>query len=185
MAQSIHTCFHAALTWLLNQEGRGAQSRLAVQQNIDRGYLNAIVKGRKTGSDVVRSRIAEHFNLAYEDMLALGRLVLEEEAGSTDWMVFGQEKKRAVKRISDLKSSGKGSRARLIIHERSVKVARILESGKFYQNALASLIDVIHEAVVMSNENMALRIQVREMQLLVAGLENKVALASKRKGEAL
>ena len=84
MAQSIRTQFHAALTRLLKKEGRGAQRRLAVQEEIDPGYLNAIVKGRKSGSEEVRAKIASHFNIIYEDMLAMGRRILEgnEDADS-------------------------------------------------------------------------------------------------------
>jgi len=66
MDQLITNQFRAALTHLLAQEGRGSQARLAKQQNIDRGYLNAIVKGRKSGSEKIRSKIASHFDMAYE-----------------------------------------------------------------------------------------------------------------------
>ena len=59
MIQSVAKQFHAALTHLLSEEGRGAQTRLANEQQIDRGYLNAIVKQRKLGSDKIRERIAE------------------------------------------------------------------------------------------------------------------------------
>ena len=56
MDQSAPNQFRAALTYLLNQEGRGAQTRLADQQKIDRGYLNAIVRGRKSGSEKKRTK---------------------------------------------------------------------------------------------------------------------------------
>ena len=82
MDQLITNQFRAALTHLLAQEGRGAQARLAKQQNIDRGYLNAIVKGRKSGSEKIRSKIASHFDMAYEDVFVLGRRVLEQAESS-------------------------------------------------------------------------------------------------------
>ena len=47
MNNDIPTQFRTALNHLLKQEGRGAQVRLARIENIDRGYLNAIIKGRK------------------------------------------------------------------------------------------------------------------------------------------
>ncbi|MCJ7602939.1 MAG: hypothetical protein MUO63_15760 [Desulfobulbaceae bacterium] len=81
MAPSVSNHFNAALTYLLNQEGRGAQSHLAGQQKIDRGYLNAIIKGRKSGSEDVRAKIATHFHLNYEDMLVL-------DFGSTSVIIF-------------------------------------------------------------------------------------------------
>lgn len=76
MNQSVTNQFQAALGHLLIREGRGAQSRLASEQNLDRGYVNAIVKGRKPGSDDVKAKIAGHFNMTYEEMLSLGRGIL-------------------------------------------------------------------------------------------------------------
>lgn len=67
--------FRAALNFLLHQEGRGAQVRLSVAQDIDRGYLNAVIKGRKPGAEEIRLRIADHFGMTYEAMLTLGRAV--------------------------------------------------------------------------------------------------------------
>ena len=54
---------HAALTHLLEEEGRGAQTRLSTEQKIDRGYLNAIVKQRKSGSGKMWGKISHHFNM--------------------------------------------------------------------------------------------------------------------------
>ena len=47
MNNPIAEQFRVALNYLLQQEGRGAQVRLALAQNIDRGYLNAVIKGKK------------------------------------------------------------------------------------------------------------------------------------------
>ena len=76
MNNDIPTQFRTALNHLLQQEGRGAQVRLARVENIDRGYLNAIIKGRKPGAEAIRSRIAAHFGMTYEEMLLLGRRLL-------------------------------------------------------------------------------------------------------------
>lgn len=76
--------FRTALDFLLSQEGRKAQSRLSKEQNIDSGYLNSIIKGRKPGSITVREKIAAHFELEYEDMLYLGRWILSGNDGG-DW----------------------------------------------------------------------------------------------------
>jgi len=78
MNNSIAEQFGAALNLLLQQEGRGAQVRLAVAQNIDRGYLNAVIKGRKPAAEEIRLKIADHFGMLYVEMLVLGRRVQEE-----------------------------------------------------------------------------------------------------------
>ena len=77
MNNSIAEQFRAALNFLLYQEGRGGQVRLALAQNIDRGYLNAVTKGRKPAAEEIRLKIAKHFGMTYEAMLTLGRAVEE------------------------------------------------------------------------------------------------------------
>ena len=68
-----------ALNHLLQEEGRGAQTRPAIAKDINRGYLNPIAKGRQAGSDETRARIADHFETTFEDMLAFGRQILVEK----------------------------------------------------------------------------------------------------------
>lgn len=77
MNNAIAEQFRAALNFLLYQEGRGGQVRLALAQNIDRGYLNAVIKGRKPTAEEIRLKIANHFGMTYEAMLTLGRAVEE------------------------------------------------------------------------------------------------------------
>jgi hypothetical protein len=58
MTNAIANQFRVALDHLLSLEGRGAQVRLAQAKNIDRGYLNAVVKGRKPAAEEIRVRIS-------------------------------------------------------------------------------------------------------------------------------
>lgn len=67
-----------ALNHLWQEEVRGGQTRLATAKDIDRNYLNAVAKGRQAGSNETRSRIADHFETTFEDMLAFGRQILIE-----------------------------------------------------------------------------------------------------------
>lgn len=68
--------FVTALNYLLEKQGRGAQARLANETKIDRGFLNAIVKGRSPGPQEKKEKIAGYFNFNYEDMLSLGRYII-------------------------------------------------------------------------------------------------------------
>ena len=65
MNNPIAEQFRAALNFLLQQEGRGGQVRLALAQNIDRGYLNAVIKGRKPAAEEIRLKIVDHFGMTY------------------------------------------------------------------------------------------------------------------------
>ena len=179
MAQSVSNHFHAALSYLLTQEGRGAQSRLAGQQNIDRGYLNAIVKGRKPGAEEVRAKIASHFDMTYEDMLALGRRILGGEdiiisagnRGGVHKPPVRIDMAKSERKAIDSKFPLKSGENQPSISEKIMKVVEILESDTPYSTVLAELVDAFHEAVSTKKDNFALRNQMKEMEARIASLE--------------
>ena len=172
MAQSVSNHFNAALTYLLHQAGRGAQSHLAGQQKIDRGYLNAIIKGRKPGSDDVRAKIAAHFHLTYEDMLALGRRILENREEDILEGDSGVEQKELIHDKATETAGGVISS----ISEKIMKTVVVLESDSTCRDVLADLIDAFHEAVSTHNENLALRNRMKEMEVQIARLEKEAGL---------
>jgi transcriptional regulator with XRE-family HTH domain len=183
MAQSVTNQFQAALTHLLTQEGRGTQSRLAGQQKIDRGYLNAIVKGRKPGSEEVRAKIAGYFNMTYEDMLALGRGILsrseteisEGKKGGKQKVAAQNDNSQADKRLIDFKSPKKFREAQSGFSEKIMKVVEILESDTIYRDVLAELIDAFYDAVSTKKDNLKLRNQMKEMESRIVSLEKRLA----------
>lgn len=178
MDQSIGNQFRATLSHLLAHEGRGAQSGLAGQQNIDRGYLNAIIKGRKPGSEEVRAKIASYFGMTYEDMLVLGRRILEEEGrisgegpGSDQGPAIHASEEKGKNENIAMNLPRKGGAARSGISEKIMKVVAILESGTNYSVVLAELIDAFHEAVNTQKDNLRMRNQMKEMEARIASFE--------------
>lgn len=181
MAQSVSNQFRAALTHLLAQEGRGAQTRLANQQGIDRGYLNAIVKGRKPGSDDIRDKITTHFNLDYEDMLALGRCLLEEQDGlisdrgqRMDKSAKNQEVAETVKKVIDFQRLQKRGGDTSNYSGKIVKVLEILESGTSYCDLLGGIIDNFHDSMKINEENLSLRTRMAAMEARLADFEERL-----------
>lgn len=182
MNQSISNQFRAALTHLLAKEGRGSQTRLANEQEIDRGYLNAIVKGRKSGSENIRAKIAAHFHMAYEDMFILGRRILEgvdEESLDNDNEVGlsitdSFQSFEPAEKVIDLKPSRKNEKTSSHISDKIVKVIDILESGTGYGDRLADLIDAFHDAIGTKEENLALKNQLRGLESRIGSLEKRL-----------
>jgi len=173
--QSIAQQFSRALVFLLEKEGRGAQTRLAREKDIDRGYLNAIIQGRKTGSENVRSKIAAHFQMPYDEMLALGRRLLETS---------GQEKKspsgpvvEKVAKAEVMPEQGNvpGSGMDLSISDKIRKAIEILETDSEYRSRFADLIDVFYEALMTRKTNADLRIKLEEMEKRIVQLERMLA----------
>ena len=176
--------FHAALTYLLTKEGRGAQSRLARQQNIDRGYMNAIAKGRKSGAEDVRTRIATHFGMTYEDMLTLGRMLLEggdvlqagndgvrNEKGQVD-----KPPRLAMLRngVIELVEAKKYESHPLSISEKITKTVAILESEGREREVLSDLIDLLYEKIRAGKDKLSLQGKIDEMESRIADLERQL-----------
>ena len=162
MNNSIAEQFREALNFLLHQEGRGAQVRLSVAQDIDRGYLNAVIKGRKPGAEETRLKIADHFGITYEAMLTLGRAI------QNGTVIQGQ----GVSQLGSLIDKQQGL-------ERDVRVPdklksetlhqalEVLTSGTQYSAILTEMIDALHKAVKENRGNgeMGMRMKVLEERL--------------------
>lgn len=179
MNKIISKQFHAALTYFLAQEGRGAQSRLAREQKIDAGYLNAIVKGRKSGAEEIRIKIATHFGMDYEDMLALGRAILDGKdilsAGKRGATAEGDEGLCLATEMENLAveftGPEKAEARRISISEKIVKVVAILESDSNYRDTLSDLIDDFYGAISVKKDNLVLEERIKEIELRMIDLE--------------
>jgi len=166
MLNTIAEQFRAALVHLLSLEGRGAQVRLAQAKEIDPGYLNAVVKGRKSAAEEIRVRIAEHFGMLYEDMLALGRKVQEGSAvdvTATKAVLPDQQAERMPSADSI------GGRQEDHVAETIRKALEILAEQAEYREALSRVIAAMHRAMVVGNAGKVVpegnRIQVMEERL--------------------
>ena len=196
MDQSAPTQFRAALTYLLEQEGRGAQTRLADELKIDRGYLNAIVRGRKSGSEKKRGQIAAHFDLLYEDMLSLGRRILNGEEISTKSdddntannlpgnEINGHQQETD---INDDGVVGKPVQGSENVSTKIIALLQMLESGTAYADMLDRLLDSYQETVSkeqkiqqleekiggLKEENLKVNNQMKELESRLDRLESR------------
>jgi len=176
MAQTVSNQFRAALAHLLVREGRGAQSRLASQQGIDRGYLNAIIKGRKSGSEAIREKITEYFRMEYEEMLALGRRLLDGQNGATPVKGKIRKKKSSLPGMvaqeeNDMVAVDCQSTMAMAISEKMVKAIQILESQTIYREILSGMIDAFHGALVAQNDRGSLRTRISLLEAKLAQFE--------------
>ena len=182
MAQLISKQFRAALNYLLAQEGRGAQARLSNQKKIDKGYLNSIIKGRKPGAEAIRVKIAEHFDMAYPDMLILGRRILEETEEGREGKNAREETAPSKdfkttepgKDIVDLMPPAREEEVPSKNLDKMIKAIKLLESDGNYGEFLAGLIDALHGASRANEENLTLRNRVSELEAQIAGIQKRL-----------
>jgi transcriptional regulator with XRE-family HTH domain len=188
MDQSATNQFRAALTYLLDQEGRGAQARLADLLGIDRGYLSAIIRGRKPGSEAKRCQIAAHFGMVYEDMLVLGRRIINGDddpsrKGQTEDTHPSQEgidTDIAENRVIDFKTSPINESGPEDVSKKIITLLQMLNSDTVYAGILDGLLDSYQESVStdqkiqqLEKENLALRNEMKEMKLRLDKLESR------------
>ncbi|WP_448873203.1 hypothetical protein [Desulfobulbus propionicus] len=168
MNNEIAEQFRSALNFLLRQEGRGAQVRLAVAQNIDRGYLNAVIKGRKPAAEEIRLKIADHFGMLYEEMLAFGRRVQEG-------LVKTEEGKGAEGCDVEIESnSGDG------ISNKIEQLREILESGTDCGQVLSSLINNVLQTILLGREKQDVSDRLKVIEGRLVELEKMIAGSSRR-----
>jgi plasmid maintenance system antidote protein VapI len=177
MDQLISRQFRVALNHLLQEEGRGAQTRLATAKDIDRGYLNSIVRGRQAGSDETRARIADHFETTFEDMLAFGRQILVEKGELAPRELSRIGRKTGSLFPGAIKSQGKSlptNDSRItdeIIAQVMLKTLEVLREASFFSDTLIGSIDVFYEAVITNTQNLVLSNQMVAIESRVANIE--------------
>ena len=173
MKTSIPQQFRVALNHLLQLEGRGAQVRLSTAQNIDRGYLNAIIKGRKPGAEDIRVRIATHFGMTYEEMLALGRRSIEDKAGSVAGLEFSTQPLGG-KIATDCMQVAQETSYSPTIAGSIKKVLEIFESRTKCSNSLAEVIDTYHYTISTTQDNQRLTSRLKELEDRMRQMEGKL-----------
>ena len=167
MNNAIAEQFRIALNYLLHREGRGAQVRLALTQNIDRGYLNAVTKGRKPAAEEIRIKIAEHFGMEYVDMLTLGR-------GLQEGLVNAEEGKGA--EGSDIEIENKLGDG---ISSKIVQFREIIESGTDCGRALSNVIDIYHKAIRIDRKSGKIEDRLEEIERRLKLVEQEYASVKK------
>jgi hypothetical protein len=178
MTQSVVKQFHAALIHLLSEKGRGAQTHLAKDQKIDRGHLNAIIKQRRPGSDKIREKIADHFNLSFEEMLSLGRRILSGEIVSTseinrtpDVPLSNLHHAGQTTDLSECDDCRKQKMAGSSIPDKILQVTGILNSDNGYADLMSDFIGAVHARINTKTENGELAERLNEIDARLTILE--------------
>lgn len=135
-------CFVAALKEKLKEQGRGSKKKLAARVSVSPNHLSDILAQRKNAGQKLKERIAHTLTISFEDMLVLGRRIIDgevdEESGDISGFGFGKG------------SGGVG----VSQDQQSIKttgfltmVAAILESNTPYSQALMGNILAYHDAI--------------------------------------
>lgn len=144
--ETSNDCFIAALQKELKEQGRGAKKKLAASVGVSPNHLSDILAQRKNAGQKLKERIADNLSISFEDMLVLGRRIIEGEdnvSGSDSSKEAGGGLEQKSMRMNDFLAMAAG----------------ILESNTPYRQALISNIIAYHQAMDMTEkENKALQL---------------------------
>jgi hypothetical protein len=172
--------FRAALRWLLKKEGKGAQARLSREQLLDPGHLNSIIKGRTPGPEETRETIAGHFKMTYEDMLGLGRWLLDGNDPEVFLEQSGKVFFRDTRMVEPETQAAQGE-DQFSISDMIIMTTKVLESRTVYRSALASNIRAFHQAVTRESEMEDMRNDMARMQREIRELRDLITAGGQKK----
>lgn len=79
MKKTAHDYFLAAFRKLIEDAGRGTQRDISRRIGKSTTHINDVLKGRKRASQEMQEEISSYFGLNFEEMLGMGRNLLEHE----------------------------------------------------------------------------------------------------------
>ena len=137
--ETSNDCFVAALQKKLKEQGRGSKQELAAHVGVSPNHLSDILGRRKNAGQKLKERIADALDISFEDMLVLGRHIIEGRSSEGG---------------DDVKESDYGKELKGTMKQESIRTtdlmtmaSKILESNTPYRQALISNITAYHQAL--------------------------------------
>ena len=134
--ETLNDCFVAALQKNLKDQGRGAKKKLAASVGVSPNHLSDILGLRKNAGHKLKERIAEDLGVSFEDLLVLGRRLLEGQDDAPGDL--GSDFKS-----SSLAGLGRGASTNDFL----AMASDILKSDTLYREALIGNILAYHGAM--------------------------------------
>lgn len=149
--ETSNDCFIAALQKELKDRRRGVKKELAASVGVSPNHLSDILAQRKNAGQKLKERIANTLHISFEDMLVLGRRIVESRTNEGgDKISEGDAGKDSVGGLEQISINTTDFLA---------MAAAILESNTQYRQALISNITAYYQAMEMTHkEKMALQL---------------------------
>ena len=80
MENNYREAFRSALDFMIEQKGHGAETALSIESGVSQGHINKIKKGVRGGGTDTLHKLSRALETTYEEMLALGRILLKEQS---------------------------------------------------------------------------------------------------------
>lgn len=157
--ETSNDCFVAALKKRLKEQGRGSKKKLASGVAVSPNHLSDILAGRKNAGQKLKERIADALTMSFEDMLVLGRHIVEgRESGKNDQGF-----------TECLNQEGQSNEDFLVI------AAQILESDTPYRQALVNNLIAFHQALEMGSMEIKALEMIASLQEEIKNMRQDIA----------
>lgn len=161
-------CFVAALQHKLKEQGRGAKKKLAQSADVSPNHMSDILALRRNAGQQLKERIAQSLGASIEEMLVLGRRVLESQ-GTIERGILEEEQAAGVDKPS------------VSLME---MVTRILDSNTMYKQALIENIRVYYQALDSDQERGVLQL-LQELREDVRVLRRDISILQNNKDKEI
>ncbi len=162
--ESSNDCFVEALQKKLKDQGRGAKKRLAQQVGVSANHLSDILGRRKNAGQNLKERMAHALGISFEEILVLGRHIIEEQPNARVDLTADQ-----VKPPESTLGQQAISKTDLI-----QMASRVLESNSPYRQALTSNITEYYQALESAQKEKKSLQLIKELQEEVNSLRQEV-----------
>jgi plasmid maintenance system antidote protein VapI len=157
-------CFVAALQYKLKEQGRGAKKKLAQNADVSPNHMSDILALRRNAGQQLKERIAQSLGVSIEEMLVLGRRVIESQ-GTIEQGILEEEQATGADKPS------------VSLME---MVTRILDSNTMYKHALTENIRFYYQALDSDQERGVLQL-LQELREDVRVLRRDISILQNNK----
>jgi transcriptional regulator with XRE-family HTH domain len=154
--ETSNDCFVAALQKKLKDQGRGGKQKLAALLGITPNHLSDILGSRKNAGQKLKERIADALGVSFEEMLALGRQIIEGRSKGQGTPFGGMD--HGVGLVETREDEAYFSSDFIAMAK------RILESDTPFRQALMSNISAYHQALESSRKEKESTDEIKELQ---------------------
>jgi|GEM_PF-1691579 len=164
--ETSNDCFVAALQKKLKEQGRGAKKKLATRVGVSPNHLSDILAERKNAGQKLKERISDALGISFEEMLALGRHLIESRSGKGINDVSGDDRDMGVIVTGEPESA--------YTTDFMAMASRILGSNTPYRQALISNITAYHQALEFAQKEQEALKTIKELQKELSDMRQEV-----------
>lgn len=164
--ETSNDCFVAALQKKLKEQGRGAKKKLATHVGVSPNHLSDILAERKNAGQKLKERIADALGISFEEMLALGRHLIESRSGKVINDLSGDDSDKGMLVTGEPESA--------YTTDFMAMASRILGSNTPYRQALISNITAYHQALEFAQKEQEALKTIKELQKELSVMRQEV-----------